>query len=298
MIDLILKERDTFMKYNILLSTVLGASLLLLTGCGRLVDWAVDEFYQGVDRNPDLVLPRNFVRSTVIHDQLMTVAIFDALWLSNEVKTAFTNVSMLKQGKSEERRMAFLRRQLEENKHFISFYVLSSYKVPLGTPLSEWSLSLEVDDTIVTPVEVKSVDLDPVYQAFFGRRYNNFKNVYLVRFEAKDANDQWLINEHTTYIALHFKSIKKETRFTWLVPPADKEIYAPTQKEANTEPEMTATNTAQEITVLPESFEQQVLEAEPVTNVKEQEQQEPEINEQLQEEDLQLAPAYDNEGEA
>src|SRR5438552_14628442 len=114
------------MKYTLVLYTALCTSLLFLTGCRRLVDWGVGEFYQGVDRNPDLVLPQSFVRSVVIHDQLMTAAIFDALWLSNEVKTAFTNVSMLKQGKTEDRRMAFRRRQLEENKHFISSYVLSS----------------------------------------------------------------------------------------------------------------------------------------------------------------------------
>jgi hypothetical protein len=54
-IDLILKERDTFMKHNLLFCMVIGTSLLLLTGCGRLVDWAQDEFYQGENRNPELI---------------------------------------------------------------------------------------------------------------------------------------------------------------------------------------------------------------------------------------------------
>lgn len=210
------------MKHQKIFSLCIAFIMLVtLSGCSRWIDWAERTFYQGEARCPSRAVPKRYLRSVVAYDQFTTIAMFDALWLSDEVKTAFTDTYMLKFGKSQERKLAFLRRQLEESKHYISFYVLSSYRMVLGDPQSEWSLFLSIDDQFFTPVEIKEVDLDPVYIAFFGRKINQFKLVYRVKFDARDANDNLLLSPDVQHcMALVFRSFKKEVTLSWLVLPS------------------------------------------------------------------------------
>src|ERR1700721_538603 len=111
---LILKERGKFMKHNLISQVALGSCLILLPGCGRIIDWGSNCFLQG-EKIEHVDLPELYVRSIVLYDEFLAVARFDALWLANEVKTAYANVYSMKYGKNEERHNAFLRRQLEEN---------------------------------------------------------------------------------------------------------------------------------------------------------------------------------------
>ncbi len=213
------------MKHSTLSVVFVLSLLLLLPGCGRLIDWGKQTFYQGQELEVTDI-PARYLRSVVAYDQFTTVAMFDALWLSDEVKTAYTNVYMLKCGKSEERKMAFLRRQLEENNHFITFYVLSSYRMVLGEAQSEWMVFLKLDGRCFTPIEIKEIDLDPVYQSFFGKRFNNFKIAYRVKFDAKDADDQPLLVDGTSQCMwLCFRGIEKEVALTWYIP-EDGQVYA------------------------------------------------------------------------
>src|SRR5690242_4861829 len=99
--------------------------LAALPGCGRIIDWGSTLFYQG-DQLTDLskrVAP--FIRSITIHDQLETKAAFDILWLNDPVRTVYSELHILRQGKNDQKLQAVLRRQLEENNLYISFYVLS-----------------------------------------------------------------------------------------------------------------------------------------------------------------------------
>lgn len=191
--------------------------ILLLPGCTRVIDWGWRTFEQAPSLDPDISRAQSYIQSVTLYDQLTTRARFDALWLSDEVRTTYADIYGLKFGKTEDQKKTFLRRQLEENNHFISFYVLSLYENTLGDVHSEWTLFLEVDGKFYNPIEIKSVDLVPEYIYIFGKKYNRFKVPYSVKFDAKDINDEFLITPATKNIILHCRAINAEVRFAWQV---------------------------------------------------------------------------------
>jgi len=203
------------MKRNILFLSTFSLFLSILPGCGRIIDWGKDNFYQGAEVGQDLSIARNYIQSRRVYDQFTLVGAFDALWLSDDVRKVHTNIYARKYGKNEEQKRVFLRRQLEENSHFITFYVLSPKNILLGDKDSYWSMLLKVDDKLFTPVEQKVVDISPEYRDIFGKKYNKFKDVYLVYFNAKDVEDKFIINENTAAISLLFRSHDKDIELSW-----------------------------------------------------------------------------------
>jgi hypothetical protein len=191
--------------------------VLLLPSCGRVIDWGVQNFYQGKDVTDvtDQVVP--FIRSITIYDQLETKAIFDVVWLSDEVRTAYSKLHALREGKSEEKFQAILRRQLEENNHYITFYVLSTHEVPLGIARSQWSFFLRLNDSEYHPYEVKTIDLPYEYQIFFGKRWNRFKVPYVMRFKPMSDDERRVLTDTINKIELVARSAQKEHVFVWQV---------------------------------------------------------------------------------
>lgn len=189
--------------------------LILLPGCGRLIDWGKENFYQGepIDNHREAVT--SYIRSVTIYDQFTTSAIFDVLWLSDEVRLAYVDLHVSRQSKNEERQRAMVRRQLEENNHYLSFYILSLHDVKLVGPESEWSLYLNINGRSYQPQEIKEIELPYEYQIFFGNQWNRFKVPYLVRFNANDEEDMPLITLKTEEFALHVRSAHKEHAFVW-----------------------------------------------------------------------------------
>jgi hypothetical protein len=200
------------MKIHLLLC---GIIIFFLPGCGRIIDWGAQTFEQAPSLDASIVQAQEYIRSVTLYDQLTTRARFDALWLSDGVRTNYANLYALKFGKTEEQKKVFLRRQLEENNHFISFYVLSNYEYPLGDTNSEWTLFLDINGKHYAPIEVKSVELSPEYMYIFGKKYNKFKVPYSVKFDAKDIHDQHLITPDTEKITLYCRSLHSEVMFVW-----------------------------------------------------------------------------------
>lgn len=203
------------MKYVALRVFLILFYLIIMPGCGRLVDWGKDTFYQGESLPINTVVAQRNVRSIAVYDQFTTCAIFDALLLSDDVRTAYADIYMRKLGSNQDKYNAFLRRQLEENKHYLSFYVLSLYEKPLGEATSEWMMFLRIDGVDMVPFEVKSVDISSEYQLLFGKRFNRFKVAYSVKFPIRDRDGNFLINPQAQKIALVFRSMDKETLLTW-----------------------------------------------------------------------------------
>jgi len=189
--------------------------ILLLPSCGRVIDWGKRTFVQTPTIDASVAAAQKYIRSVISYDELTTRANFDVLWLSDDVRTNYANLYALKFGKTEEQRKIFLRRQLEENNHFISFYVLSLYEHPLGDVNSEWTLFLTIDDKNYSPIEIKTIELAPEYMHIFGKKYNRFKVPYSVKFDAKDINDNFLITPETKNITLYCRSLKAEVTFVW-----------------------------------------------------------------------------------
>lgn len=189
--------------------------ICLLPGCGRVFDWVEDSFNQGTNLDQYTKVPQRYLRSITVYQQFTTIGMFDALWLSDAVRTAYVDLYALKHGKNDEQKKFFLRRQLEENNHFLSFYVLSLYENPLNSLDTKWSLFLMVDDKIYSPIEIKVVELNPEYILFFGKRYSRFKIPYLVKFNAKDMDSNFIVSDTTKTISLCFRSVSKEDLLTW-----------------------------------------------------------------------------------
>lgn len=209
------------MKHPFLFRAPFLILIVMLSGCGRIIDWGKCNFYQGIEAEgiPSGVCA--YVRTLIVYDQFTTVGIFDALWLSDEVRAYYTQTYAHRLGKNASQENNLLRRLLAENEHYLSFIVLSLYEFPLGEPESVWSVMLEIGDAVYTPVEIKPVELTPEYQAFFGNRYNRFKTAYLIKFDAQDNNENDIVTNQTRCMSMRFRSIKKEGVVTWAVWPED-----------------------------------------------------------------------------
>jgi hypothetical protein len=191
------------------------ALIVLLPSCTRVIDWGERTFAQAPSLQAEVEQAQKYIRSVTMYDQLTTRARFDALWLSDDVRTNYANLYALKFGKTEEQKKVFLRRQLEENNHFITFYVLSLYEHPLGDSSSEWTLFLKINDKNYAPIEVKAIELSPEYIHIFGKKYNRFKVPYSIKFDAKDINEQFLITPEIKNMILYCRSLHSEVTFVW-----------------------------------------------------------------------------------
>ncbi len=204
------------MKFKQLQRIIFLSFLVLLPNCGRVIDWGMSNFYQGEERVYDRSVMTKYLRSVRVYDQLHTAAMFDALWLSPAVRTVYADMVSNVYGKNEEKHNAFLRRQLEEARHFISFYVISTYGIPLGETTSEWVITLRINGVSYVPIELKKVELPLEYKSLFGDRLNKFKLPYLLKFDACDVEDNALL-ENADTIELVFRSIDREAVLVWKV---------------------------------------------------------------------------------
>ena len=189
--------------------------LIFLSGCTRIANWAQCNFYQGQQAVIDTATVRSYIQSLTLYDQFTTVAQFDVLWLSDAVRTEFVQTHAHSLGKTQEQTDMLLQRQIDENNHFITFFVLTPYDMVLGQPNAEWMLFLEIQQTTFVPIEIKTIELSPIYQFYLGKKYNRFKNVYQVKFDARNAQDAPIITAETEHIALHFRSTQKEGMVCW-----------------------------------------------------------------------------------
>jgi|GEM_PF-1534680 len=183
------------MKAHTTLASFAMGALLLLPGCeGNPLDWADETFYQSKMTCDHVETVKPFIKGVRLYDQLETLAFFDALWLSDQVRTAYAQVYSKRIGKDEEAYTDFLRRELSANTYFISFYVLSFNTIPLTDVPPLWSMHLDLDGKKYQPVEIKAVELGPEFTTFFGRKLTQHKRPFEVRFNRKDADDKDILD--------------------------------------------------------------------------------------------------------
>lgn len=193
--------------------------LIMLPSCIKYYEMSNDEFPQAIEKKDDYTeLIQENLKSTRAYVQFATKATFDTLWMSDEMKVAFENVHCNKKGKDENTKDALIRRQLEESKHWISFYVLADVRGKNNTSMTEkdslWSMYLQVGDKKVSPISIKEVELEPEIQFFFGSRFSNFKSPYLVKFPATDMVGNFYLKE-AIGMTLFFSSPNLETKVSW-----------------------------------------------------------------------------------
>jgi hypothetical protein len=198
--------------------------LFLLPGCGgNIVDWADETFYQGKINKDHEKTVKPFLKGIRLYDQFDTLAIFDAIWLSDTVRTAYAQVYAKMIGKDEDGYIDFLRRELSANAYFVSFYVLSLKSIPLTDIPPSWVVHLEVDGKKYLPAEIKAVELAAEYLGFFGKRVNNHKEPYEIRFDRKDAEGNDIL-EDKREIKLFFSSPRHYGVMIWQLDEENKVI--------------------------------------------------------------------------
>ncbi len=192
--------------------------LTVLSGC-RYKDWGMSVFNQGCKLDKYQQATCDFLRTVHIYDQFTTVGNFEVLWLSNEVRTIYSKLHAQQHCYNVERYKAFLRRQLEENNHYITFYVLAtiphSRGVLLSEDTSEWSICLEIDGESYTPYEIKTIELKTEYKHLFGRSFTYAKAPYVVTFEARDIEGELLLSSAGQKLRLHFNTIGRTGFAEW-----------------------------------------------------------------------------------
>jgi hypothetical protein len=201
---------------RVIVQGTLGCLLLCFVGgCNRVVDWGTTIFDQGVDLENKAERAQRLIKSVFVYDQFTTEGMFDVLWLSDDVRMLYSDLYSMRRCKNEELRKAFLRRQLEENNHFITFYVLSPFDMQLADSQTRWSIFLKINDIFYCPIEISVVDLDFEYKAIFGKKFTRFKESYAVKFSAIDIDEKQILGSNTHNVELYFKTLNKQTKLVW-----------------------------------------------------------------------------------
>jgi len=209
--------------FNLKLYSLIIA-LLGISGCSRYIDWGKTVFNQGCQTPVPKCITEKYLASLHIYDQLTTVGLFDILWLSDEVRTAYCKLYAQKRGLCKTNYQACLRRQLEENRHFISFYMLayiphdSADQEQLGEKCSRWTINLKIGDKCYCPAEIKKIELCPEYKLFFGRTYRHSKTPYIITFNAKTVEGDPLIHANSC-MELQFQTVRRKGVVCWQIGP-------------------------------------------------------------------------------
>ena len=207
------------MKY--LQHLVLLAGITILPGCEGLMDWGKTHFEGGKKASYDKEKVESYIKHRIIYHHFHTQAIFDAFWLSDEIKTIYSDIHARMYGKSDDSRNTFLRRQLKANSHFVSFYVLASKDVALGSKGCKWNMYLEINDKKYAPAEIKIIELSPEYEMLFGKFFNPYKRSFEVKFDRKDPDGNDIFPAETKKILLSFQSPDYYTSAHWDVGTTD-----------------------------------------------------------------------------
>jgi hypothetical protein len=206
---------------------------LIFPACVKYHQFSKSEFPQGKEKTIQKDIIGRNVRTANVYDEFQTEAIFDALYLSSEVRDFYTNAYSERRGKDEKFRESMLLRGLEENKHWISFYVLAyiprDHRRLMSDQDPSWSLYLELpngerltparfeqvenEPHKVSPGSIKETELAPEYAALFKHHINQFKTVYLVKFPSKGFDNT--VKYPTKPIKLVFSSVYRSVEMTW-----------------------------------------------------------------------------------
>lgn len=205
---------------NVMTKSCIFVMLFFMTSCVKYYDLVKSEFPQGKDQPDQRTIAANYQRTATVYDEFQTKGVFNALWLSDELRTAYVDVYCDKRGLSCDEKEEMLKRQLEENKHWVSFYVLADIRSRTNASLSDenamWTLYAKLGEyETIVPESIKEIDVEPEFQLFFGKTFNLFKAAYLVKFPITSVTADKLARCNITLVRLIVKSVYKECTLTW-----------------------------------------------------------------------------------
>lgn len=208
--------------------------ILFSSGC-KIVEWGKENFKQAERYEKSIIKKiEPYLKSTIVYQQLSTIASFDALFLTDQARMLYVDYYVKRHLVSDEKESIMRQRLLNENKYYISFYVVGSQTENLyvsshalftgeyhkqgplmGEKEAEWQIAMRVDGQEYVPDSVRVVELPLEYQHFYGSKYSQFKTAYLVKFDAVDEYDREILSSATQDISLIFTSPRYETKLEW-----------------------------------------------------------------------------------
>jgi len=194
--------------------------VMLFSSCGvKYYNLVKTETPQSPDQPNIREVATRYVKSQTVYNQFETMAIFDVLWLSDEVRRTYVDVYSNKHGLTKDAQDSMLKRNLEENNHWVTFYVLADVRDKTHPMLSDkdaaWSLylALENGSSKIEPEFIKEVELEGEYQLFFGRgKFVPSKAAYIVKFPAQEMLKT---QNPITKVTLVVGSVYKQITFVW-----------------------------------------------------------------------------------
>lgn len=207
------------MKQKLLTRMLLIFALFTFVGCHRYIRW----FKKGVDQGCKIetcyACVQPYIRAARVYDQITTLGLFDAMWLSDHVLQSYVCAYAAKHGFDQKKRARFLAQQREEHSPYISFYLLAVVYGDSGVLLTDenplWTVQLKVGDNYFHPAKIKIVEVPHEYYYFFGKRMTVFKKQYLLQFNKFDAHNVPLINASTQSFELVLRRVGRKTNMVW-----------------------------------------------------------------------------------
>lgn len=208
--------------------------LLFLPSC-TLLEWSDNTFRQADPVSKNFALSMQpYIQSLKVYDQLVSIADFSAMFLTDEARMIYANYFFHRNFKTPEEQEIDRARLLKENEYYITFYVIGNqpatifpsgralfsgeYQVRgplLATPDAHWKISMIVDGKEYSPCDVRSVSLPAEYQYFFGIHWSQFKSAYKVRFDARDNNGHEILPSGNHRVQLKFASVTYNAELEW-----------------------------------------------------------------------------------
>jgi hypothetical protein len=227
----ILQEQHTTLRLSFLL-----VSIIFLTGCNKIIDWGKTTFEQTPIYSENFIkAAQPYIRSKPVYSQFSTVAMFDAIFLTDAMRMLYVDYHTKVSSLNAEQESLMRARMHNENKYFVSFYVVGYQKEHLyntcralftGTNHKQgelfagkdasWQVTMLVNGKEYIPESVRVVDLPMEYRECFGDRLSQFNTTYLVRFAVSDPQSHPIFQPLKKYqVSLRFTSALYRTELVW-----------------------------------------------------------------------------------
>lgn len=225
-----------FKAYKLLSVLFFFQCIVLLTGCNKIIDWGKANFKQAAKYGQDFVKrAKPYLRSTIVYKQFTTIARFDTLFLTDQVRTLYVDYHKVSHGLAAEQESVMRKRLMHENKLYVSFYVVASQKEHsyatnkalftgsyqkesdiLGSKDASFNVYMKVGSAQYYPESIKVVDLPLEYKNIFSDVLDQFSTVYLVRFAMQNSQGHAIFEPMKKYnVALKFTSAVYQVESVW-----------------------------------------------------------------------------------
>lgn len=222
--ELGMKIRSVHQWFNIV---ILFECMFFLSGCNKLIEWGEQNFAQTKRYSQEFEkASQTFLRSTFVYTEFTMAATFDAIFLTDQMRLLYADYHTKFHDLDTHQTSILKQRLLNENKYFVSFYLIGNQKEHLydsgkalftgvykkfpdflGSKDAAWSVSMVVGNKTYVPESVRIIDLPMEYRNCFGIRMNQFNSTYLVRFAAQDGQGKQIFDPFKKYtVTLRIKS--------------------------------------------------------------------------------------------